>query len=136
MRFFIKSKDGGIESRVYGYWLFESKRFGSICLLNFKKDSRDAYHTHAFDAISWVLYGQISEIELHYMTDYHYTTGPFVYKASLKPIFTPKDKFHKVSGITDNTWVLSFRGGWVNRWKEYLPREMKHVTLTHGRKEV
>lgn len=33
-------------------------------------------------------------------------------------------------------WVLTFRGPWVDTWKEYLPKLKEFVTLTHGRKPV
>ncbi len=130
MKILFKAKDGGLESKVFGYWLFESKRFGSIVLLNFKDGSREAFHTHAFDAISWVLFGSIKEIFLNY------TKRPIVYRPSFRPIFTSKDTFHKVMGLSKNTWILSFRGRWVDSWKEYLPKTKEPITLTHGRKII
>lgn len=42
---------------------------------------------------------------------------------------------HKVISLGD-TWVLSFRGPWVDLWHEYLPKLNKRITLTHGRKEI
>ena len=50
MRLFFKSKDGGPDSSVTGYWLIESKKLFSIVLLKFDGRSREAYHTHAFNA--------------------------------------------------------------------------------------
>lgn len=130
MKWLFKGKDGGEESKVYGYWLFESKRFGSIVLLNFKQGSREAYHTHAFNSISWILYGRIRE-------DFHNAyIFSNIYGVSLIPIITTRSTFHKVSGLTKNTWILSFRGGWVDKWLEYLPAINKVITLTHGRKQI
>ena len=129
MKFLFKGKDGGAESKVYGYWLFESKRFGSIVLLNFKEGSREAYHTHAFNSVSWVLHGMIQE-------DFLDRSKRLFYKSSFKPIFTYKDTFHKVSGLTKNTWILSFRGSWVDKWSEYLPLTNTFITLTKGRKQI
>lgn len=128
MRMLFKSKDGGPESSVTGYWLIEDKNWFSICLLRFDGESREAYHTHAFDAISWVLSGGLREYFLDGRFRFH--------KPSLKPIRTPRDDFHKVSSIPGRTWALSFRGPWVDRWKEYLPALKKSITLTHGRKIV
>lgn len=125
-KFHLGAKDGGPESLVW-CWGFESKAFGSIMLLNFKKGSRKAYHTHAFHALSWILTGHLFEE----MFDSDETVE---YTPSIKPVFTHKDRFHKVTGIAKSTWVLTFRNGWVDKWLEY--NEHGHQTLTHGRKLV
>lgn len=136
MKILFKGKDGGPESRVWGYWLFESKSFGSIVLLNFKEGSREAFHTHAFNALSWVLSGKIQE-ELLDNERSSWTFVPnFEYTPSIKPIYTPKDRFHRVFGIATNTWILSFRGPWVSTWKEWLPKTRELITLTKGRKVI
>ena len=54
---FHTGKDGGPESKVDGYWLFRHKRLFTVALLRFSKGSREAYHSHAFNAVSWVLTG-------------------------------------------------------------------------------
>lgn len=61
MKFLFKSKDGGPDSNVVGYWLVESKKLFSIVLLCFNKGSREAFHNHAFNAISWVISGRLDE---------------------------------------------------------------------------
>ena len=61
MKILWGDKDGGSESRVW-VWGLESKLFGSILLMCFRKGSREAYHTHAFNAISWVLRGWLTGI--------------------------------------------------------------------------
>ncbi|MGZ8887926.1 MAG: hypothetical protein ACXW1D_00040 [Halobacteriota archaeon] len=128
MRFLFKAKDGGPESKVTGYWLFESKRFGSVALLKFDYGSREAYHTHAFNALSWVLYGGITE---------HLRYGVWAYMPPrLKPYYTPKERYHKVAGVANTTWALTFRGPWDKTWKEFIPAEDKEITLTNGRKVV
>jgi hypothetical protein len=127
MKLFKKMKDGGKESTVTGYWLIEAKSLFSICLLKFEGRSREAFHTHAFNAVSWVLKGQLEE---------NFLDGSVrVHKPSLKPIFTPRNDFHKVNS-DGTTLALTFRGPWVDRWKEWLPKENRFVTLTHGRKIV
>ena len=50
-------KDGGPESTVTGYWLIEYKPLFSIVLLKFEGKSRDAFHTHAFNSLSWLISG-------------------------------------------------------------------------------
>lgn len=133
-KFFFKSKDGGPQSNVTGYWLIECKSLFSIVLLRFDKGSREAFHNHAFNAVSWVLKGKLKEIHTfvgsligcrHYLENYM--------SPSLFPISTHKDRMHQVHGVADTTWVLSFRGPWNKTWKEYLPKEDKEVTLSSGR---
>lgn len=128
MKLFYKGKDGGPESKVTGFWLIESKAFGSIALLKFDRGFRDAYHTHAFHAISWLLFGELKEIT--------FNDQVITYKPSLIPIWTPKKRYHQVQGVAKTSWALTFRGPWENKWKEYLPDKQKEISLTHGRKIV
>lgn len=125
---FIKlGKDGGKKSSVWGFWLFEIKSFASIAVLKFVGDSREAYHTHAFHAISWLLKGELEETLLD---------GTVVtYKPSIIPIITPRSRFHKVRSV-GASYALTFRGPWVDQWKEWLEAEQREITLTHGRVEV
>lgn len=127
MKILCKRKDGGNESSVTGYWLIEWKSLFSICLLNFRGESRNAYHTHAFNAVSWLLKGALLESELDGKSR--------SYSPSFKPIYTPRDCFHKVSSH-GSSWVLTFRGPWSSTWGEYLPEETRYRTLTNGRIEV
>jgi len=131
MKLFKKMKDGGAESTVTGYWLIESKRFFSICLLKFEGSSREAYHNHAFNSISWLLKGNLRET----CRDGSGVYRQYWYNPSLKPIITTRDNLHKVDSA-GTTWVLTFRGPWANKWKEYLPDADEIITLTHGRKRI
>lgn len=134
MKIFKKMKDGGPLSRVTGYWLIEWKRFFSIAILRFDDGSREAYHTHAFNAWSWVLWGKLTEDRL--VVDWgHLKSIVSTFRPSLKPFFTSRDNMHKVSS-EGRTWAITFRGPWADTWQEYLPEERRFVTLTHGRKEV
>lgn len=129
MKFFTYMKDGGAESKVSGFFLVEIKSLFSIVLLKFSDGSRDAYHSHAFNALSWVLSGKLAEYELKGVVS---TT---MYKPSLNPIWTPRSMFHKVMSVGD-TWVLSFRGPWAKTWREFLPSTNTFRTLAHGRQVV
>ena len=124
MKLFKYMKDGGPESKSSGLFLIEIKKLFSVVLLKFTDGSRDAYHTHAFNAVSWVLKGKLVEDNLHGET--------VEYLPSWKPIFTSRDTFHKVSSV-GKTYAFTLRGPWLNRWREYLPQEDKFLTLTHGR---
>lgn len=128
MKFCYVGKDGGPESTVWGFWPIEIKSLFSVALLCFEDGSREAYHSHAFNSVSWVLTGKLYEYK-HGDVSY----GEF-YTPSLKPIWTPREMFHKVSSI-GRSWVLTFRGPWAKTWKEYLPLEGRERTLKSGRIE-
>ena len=123
--FFIKY-DGGLDSGVTGYFLIEWKRVFSVGLLHFKNGTRPAYHSHAFNAISWFLSGTVTEEKLNGESK--------DFRPSIKPKFTPKSNCHRVISYGD-TYALTFRGPWDDTWQEYRPNKVV-VTLTHGRKEV
>jgi hypothetical protein len=130
VKLFSTSKDGGKDSNVTGYWLIEWKDVFSVALLKFDKGSREAFHSHAFNCISWVLSGHLLEERLLgwpiRLTDY---------KPSWKPIITPRAITHKVYGIAPTTWVITFRGPWHKTWHEEFDDGTK-VVLAHGRLPV
>lgn len=124
MKLFSYGKDGGPESTVHGYWLVEIKRLFSAVLLKFENGSRDAYHTHAFNCISWVLKGKLVEK--------HFDGSVVTHGPSIFPVITKRSTFHKVES-DGTTWVLSLRGPWARNWMEFLPSQQKFVTLETGR---
>ena len=125
MKIFSYGKDGGSDSIVSGYWLIEIKPLFSIALLRFGDGSREAFHSHAFNCVSWILKGRLREL--------HLDGSEQIHKMGLKPILTYRDTFHKVFS-EGTTWVITFRGPWVKNWKEYLPATKELVTLSSGRK--
>jgi len=125
---FFKAKDGGEHSTVTGYWLIESKKLFSICLLHFDGASREAFHSHAFNSIAWVLKGKLIENMLDGSVKIH--------EASWKPFKITREDFHKVDSEKGSTWVLNLRGPWFKSWYEYLPLEERFRVLTRGRVEV
>ena len=129
MKLFYRGKDGGPESKVTGYWLIEWKKGFSIALLKFDEGSRESYHTHAFNAISWVLKGKLLE-HRRYPEDKQSSRE---YTPSFLPFKTTRDNFHRVFGIGKTSWALTFRGPWIDTWKEYLPKTKENLTLAHGR---
>lgn len=124
MRFFHVGKDGGPYSTVTGYWLVEIKSLLSIALLKFENGSRDEYHTHAFNSISWLLRGHLREEHLH-GCEYHYFPGP-------NPIPTLRSTFHRVFS-EGTSWVLTIRGPWWEQWKEYNGLNKTLSVLVNGR---
>lgn len=126
MKFFKSGKDGGPDSTVTGYWLVEIKRLFSIAVLRFDDGSRYAYHSHAFNSTSWVLSGLLKEKLLGAPYD------EIVYWPSWRPIRTLRSTFHRVKS-EGATWVLTFRGPWAKRWREFDPFTNKFSTLENGR---
>lgn len=128
MKFFKKMKDGGPASTVTGYWLVEIKKLFSVVLLRFDDGSRDAYHSHAFDSINWVLRGEVEEQGL-------FDSFTKRYLPSFIPVITRRERFHRVVS-RGTTWVFSIRGPWLDEWFEYDPKTDRTSTLTHGREVV
>jgi hypothetical protein len=124
MRFFHVGKDGGSRSTVTGYWLIELKKLVSIALLRFDNGSRDEYHSHAFDCISWVLKGCLKEHHLEGLKKIHLPNWI--------PIITRRTTFHRVVS-EGTTWVLTIRGPWDKTWREYDPNTYRYTTLKNGR---
>lgn len=128
MKFMYVGKDGGPESTVWGFWPIEIKSLFSVALLCFEEGSREVYHSHAFNSVSWVLSGQLEE----------HIPGPdcsncITYRPSILPVLTGRSRMHKVSS-QGRSWVLTFRGPWNNYWWEMLPTGRK-LRLSHGRVE-
>lgn len=124
----MSKKDGGPLSTVWATFFPEWKKLFTVGLLRFEDGSREAYHSHAFNSISWLLKGQLIEDRIDGCKGKLTTFLP-----SLKPIITTRDNMHKVSSA-GRSWVFTLRGPWADTWKEYTPDGP--VTLTHGRKEI
>jgi hypothetical protein len=117
-------KDGGPESNVSGFWLVEIKRWFSIALLRFDHGSREAFHSHAFNSVSWLIKGCLVEQHLNdNINDYH---------PSFWPILTRRFTFHRVFSF-NTSWVLTFRGPWAKNWQEFNPKTQELSILTNGR---
>ena len=138
-RMFSVRSDGGKDSGVTAYFLIEWKPIISIAILHFKPGTREAYHTHAFNALTWWLKGKVTEAKLNAAFN---GKGELLnqggditkdYKPSFKPKFTARSNFHKVIAHED-TYALTFRGPWHNQWMEF--NNKKIVNLTNGRKEI
>ena len=134
MKFLEKCKDGGPESPVDAYFLLEIKGLCSIGLLKFNKGRREKFHTHAFNALTWFLKGNLEEERIYELQGElwnQYTP----YKKSIFPKVTKKHNLHRVKAREDS-WCLTLRGRWQDTWTEYSKQSGKTTTLTHGRKIV
>ena len=135
-RVFYKKYDGGVESGVTGYMLIEWKPLLSIGILHFAEGSREAYHSHAFHALTWWLKGRVTEVTYCDRPDIGKRQGELTkrpYSPSLIPKITKRQKFHKVVAHRD-TWAFTVRGPWEDTWHEI--RNKEKITLTHGRQLV
>jgi len=99
MKLLTVTKDGGDESTVWAYWLVELKRWFSIALLCFENGSRDAFHTHAFRCVSFVLWGKLPE--------QHRDGRVIEYTPGVCPVFTRRETFHKVVSLAIAAWYNS-----------------------------
>lgn len=127
MKFFSYGTDGGKDSGVTGFWLFEIKSLFSVALLHFKKGTRENYHSHAFNAYSWFVKGKVEE--------QHLGKPSMTWTPSLWPKHTPRSSFHRVNALED-TYALTFRGPWSDTWYEYDPENKDYIELTNGRKII
>ena len=125
-RFFYIKPDGGAKSGVTAYFLVEWKVAFSIGILKFNPGSREAFHSHAFNGLTFWLKGHVTEV-------LYPSAATQDFKPSLRPKFTPKTNVHKVIAHK-TTYALVFRGPWENVWHEI--RGGRRVNLTHGRQEV
>lgn len=135
MKFLTKMKDGGPLSPVTAYVLIEYKPLFSIMLLKFKKGTREEYHTHAFNALTWFILGKMFEERLHLGINNDYFKIVKRYKKSIFPKITTKDNLHRITAKR-NSWCFTIRGPWVNAWYEYNELTNTKTYLTHGRKII
>ena len=120
-------KDGGDESSVWGLYFVEIKRLFTAALLLFTHGSREAHHSHAFNSVSWLLRGALIE--------HHIDGSTTVHRPRFRPILTYTDTFHRVWSQGDS-WVLTFRGPWLDTWHEWVESASTLTLLTHGRRVV
>lgn len=125
MKFLSKCKDGGPESPVTAYVLIEIKSLFSVMLLHFG-GTREAFHSHAFNAVTLWLKGWAWERTADGKLKF--------YKAGMLK-YTPRGCFHRVEPVSEHdTWALTVRGPWNSTWQERKAGIL--TTLTNGRKIV
>ena len=138
MKLFYIGKDGGPDSTVWGFWPVEIKSLFSIALLCFENGSREAFHNHAFNSLSLVLWGKLEEEVREEQTVEglgSITTSWINYYPIFSVVYTPRSRMHKVSS-KGRSWVLTFRGPWTKTWNEFNPNTQKYSTLMDGRKVI
>ena len=124
MKLFSWGKDGGPESHVDGFFIIEIKSLFSIVVLKFNEGTRENFHSHAFNAYTLWLSGEVSE-------EYPDGKGRPWFPGNRK--FTPRRLMHRVRALT-TSYALSFRGPWTSTWEEYNETTNQFTVLTHGRR--
>lgn len=127
MKYLTKCKDGGSKSPVDAYFLVECKGLFSIALLKFNKGRREEFHTHAFDAFTWFLSGELEEEDVN--------GEKYSYKRGFLPKFTRKCKNHRVKAV-ETSWCFTLRGAWEDTWTEYSSKTGNTTVFSWGRSVV
>lgn len=128
LKLFEKCKDGGPQSPVDAYVLIEWKRAFSVLFLKFNKGCREDYHSHAFNALTWFVKGNLVEERLA-QDKVQYKR----YTLSVLPKVTLKDNLHRVKAYKDS-WCFTLRGPWQDNWTEFNETTRETIHLTKGRK--
>ena len=117
------------------YFLFEIKGLCSIALLKFNKGSRENFHSHAFNAFTWFLFGDMMEERFIGKSGQQPIIEHTRYKFGLKPKFTSKENLHRVVAHK-TSWCLTIRGRWDKTWMEYNLETDTIQVLEHGRNVI
>ncbi len=109
------------------YTLIEHKGFFSVILYYFKGDGwQDRFHSHAFHAVSFKIFGTYNERKLLDSSSGQYSER--TRKSFIK--FFPKSSFHML-GKSNGCLTILFSGPWEKTWKEY--KDGKEVELNWNR---
>ena len=127
MKFFKRVKDGGPNSPVEAFFLCEIKGLFSIAILKFNQGGREALHSHAFNALTWFISGD--------MTEYNEDGSTYKYVRKLMPKVTPRSQIHKVFAKTTG-WVFTIRGPWQPNWIEIEDHNGTRTTTRFGHGRV
>lgn len=106
---------------VSQFVIFECKFLFSIIVFYFHKSesSQDRFHTHAFNALSFKIFGEYSE----YILD-NEKTGEFHIERRIQFFkYFPRDSYHKI-GNSNGCATLLLSGPWKRTWKEYISGEI------------
>jgi hypothetical protein len=117
------------EQKVTQFVVFECKWLGSIIFFYFHKSNKpqDRFHTHAFNALSFKLFGEYDE---HILDDE--LTGEFRVERRNQFIkYFPRNSYHRIAN-SNGCLTLLFSGPWKKHWKEYINGTIVHYSW--GRK--
>jgi len=116
---------------VSQFVIFECKYLFSIIIFYFHKSDghQDRFHTHAFNAISFKLFGQYDE---HVLIDEN--TGKYDIRRRKQIIqYFPRNSYHRIAKSNGCCTIL-LSGKWNKTWKEYIDGKIK--IYSWNRKEL
>jgi len=125
MKILSLAKDGGPNSPVDAFFIFEIKALCSVAILRFNEGSRETFHSHAFNALTWFICGSLQEQDIDGTI--------YTYRRSWFPKLTRRTKNHRVIALK-NSICITLRGPWTKTWTE--DDDTYHTVLTHHRKIV
>ena len=118
------------EQKVTQFVVFECKWLGSIIFFYFHKSdhSQDRFHTHAFNALSFKLFGEYDEhiLDNEKTGEFHIERRTQFFK------YFPSDSYHRIAKSNGCCTIL-LSGPWKKRWKEYINGDV--VYYKWGRKK-
>jgi hypothetical protein len=120
--FAINSFDFGNRT-IYQFVLFEYKPLFSVIFFWFTKSDRvqDRFHTHAFNAISFKLFGRYTEYVL-----IDEESGAFEKNERTQVIkYFPRNSYHAIGQSKRGCLTLLISGPWKATWKEWINGEVK-----------
>lgn len=110
--------------------VFEHKRLFSLIFFYFKGDGwQDRFHTHAFNAISFKIFGSYGERRF---VGGKYWAIEQVERTEFIRYF-PRDCYHAI-GPSKGCMTMLIAGPWKKTWKEF--KDGKERLLTWGGKEI
>lgn len=108
------------EGYVSRYTLFEIRNLCSIYFHNINTKKQDRYHTHAFNAYSFIINGEYSEIIFETKQILTFKSGIIRY--------IPRNLNHKLCDSKPNTWSILICGPYNNIWTEHTENEIIYLT--------
>ena len=104
------------KQHISQFVVFECKYIGSIIFFYFHKSdySQDRFHTHAFNAISFKIFGNYDE---HVLINEN--TGKYeIHKRTNIIKYFPRNSYHRIAN-SNGCLTLLLSGKWEKHWKEY-----------------
>jgi len=101
---------------IHQFIIFEHKRIGSLLFFWFHKSDKvqDRFHTHAFNALSFKLYGSYDE---HIINENEPNLIKTNERKSIIKYF-PRDSFHAIGKSKEGCLTMLISGPWKPTWKE------------------
>ena len=113
------------EQIVSQFVVFECKWLFSIIIFYFHKSegSQDRFHTHAFNALSFKLFGKYDEhlLDSEETGEFHVEERTQFFK------YFPRNSYHRIAKSTGCATIL-ISGPWKKEWKEYIKGKIQNYS--------